>query len=328
MELPSILSNREAYRRSLQNNLRDVLGDVTSLDSQQMGHASLRGPTAAQQQQNHQQQQFQPNGGGAASSLLRSPQSSLLAQSLGGSPSQFTQSAGLGSPSAFPRGGPPQTAEDYLLAKATENRLITQAAKAAFLQQTIAAQQNKTLNDAYVALLRDKAHGKMMAVGAAPSGGVGQMASNIPHSMLYASLGATTALQNQQAAAMMSPNQHHQQFIAGNNSSQALGVGGLVGGGAAGPTENKKQKIAQTLKALGTNLRSRYDPFIDCLDIEDPEEETSRRSRGGVSEHFPERLFRMLEDVEKEGKTGKFLFATAAVAAAIHACMHACGRLA
>jgi len=65
----------------------------------------------------------------------------------------------------------------------------------------------------------------------------------------------------------------------------------------------KRIKTAQTLKALGTSLRSRYDPFIDCIDLEDPEPECTRRARGGVSEHFPERLHRMLIDLEQEGNT-------------------------
>jgi len=68
------------------------------------------------------------------------------------------------------------------------------------------------------------------------------------------------------------------------------------------PSEQKK--ISQTLQALGTNLRSRTDPYIDVSNYVDPVVESTppaARTRGGVSEPFPEKLHRMLVQVQKEG---------------------------
>jgi hypothetical protein len=59
----------------------------------------------------------------------------------------------------------------------------------------------------------------------------------------------------------------------------------------------------EVLKALGTNLRAKSDPYIDVSSVVDPIPEeviTLCRTRGGVSEPFPEKLHRMLSDVEKD----------------------------
>lgn len=66
--------------------------------------------------------------------------------------------------------------------------------------------------------------------------------------------------------------------------------------------------VAQTIngqraiEALGASLRSKTDPYIDVAEMKDlyPEDTALRRSRGGVSEQFPEKLHRML--IEMEGK--------------------------
>jgi hypothetical protein len=59
----------------------------------------------------------------------------------------------------------------------------------------------------------------------------------------------------------------------------------------------------KALEALGSNLRSKIDPYIDVADVKgpDPEDSTLRRTRGGVSEPFPEKLHRMLEEIDKQG---------------------------
>lgn len=61
----------------------------------------------------------------------------------------------------------------------------------------------------------------------------------------------------------------------------------------------------KALEALGCSLRSKTDPYIDVSEMPDPDPDDSalRRTRGGVSEPFPEKLHRMLEDIEKEGKS-------------------------
>jgi len=255
-QLPNLLSNREAYRRSLQSSLHDVLGDLSS-DAQQMGHiASLR--REQQQQQQHEQllqQTAKPTAAAAGglnpqassfnmSMLLRNPQTSLLTQSLGGaSPAYFAQAASLMGLNLPTDNG----SNNLLLAKfAAENQMIARAANAALLQSLATQRRNKVLEE----LLRGKS---------AP--------------------GAAAAHQhtNSNASAAMHPSLLHAASLA--SAPQV-------------PTKEeaareKKQKIAQTLKALGANLRSRYDPFIDCIDIEDPEEEAAQRSRGGTSVPSP-----------------------------------------
>jgi len=59
----------------------------------------------------------------------------------------------------------------------------------------------------------------------------------------------------------------------------------------------------KTLEALGSNLRSKTDPYIDVSNMKDPDPEDSAlsRTRGGVSEPFPEKLHRMLQEIEKDG---------------------------
>lgn len=63
------------------------------------------------------------------------------------------------------------------------------------------------------------------------------------------------------------------------------------------------KKNANALEALGSSLRTKTDPYIDVSSLQDPnpEDSTLRRTRGGVSEPFPEKLQRMLQEVEEEG---------------------------
>jgi hypothetical protein len=67
------------------------------------------------------------------------------------------------------------------------------------------------------------------------------------------------------------------------------------------PTKNG----IKALEALGSSLRSKTDPYIDVSAVEDPDADDSnlRRTRGGVSEPFPEKLHRMLDEAEERGQT-------------------------
>lgn len=59
----------------------------------------------------------------------------------------------------------------------------------------------------------------------------------------------------------------------------------------------------KALEVLGTSLRTKTDPYIDVAELKgpNPDDSTLRRTRGGVSEPFPEKLHRMLREVEEKG---------------------------
>lgn len=58
-----------------------------------------------------------------------------------------------------------------------------------------------------------------------------------------------------------------------------------------------------TLAALGNSMRKKSSPYIDTSGMADPPayELSRRRTRGGVTEPFPEKLHRMLLEIEKDG---------------------------
>ena len=66
------------------------------------------------------------------------------------------------------------------------------------------------------------------------------------------------------------------------------------------PNSASKIPGGKALEALGSCLRSKTDPYIDVSDMADPDTQDNNltRTRGGVSEPFPEKLHCMLEDVE------------------------------
>ena len=65
------------------------------------------------------------------------------------------------------------------------------------------------------------------------------------------------------------------------------------------------KKITSALAALGSSLRSKTDPYIDVANVQDPNHQdiVLRRTRGGVSEPFPEKMHRMLKETEEEGNS-------------------------
>lgn len=86
-----------------------------------------------------------------------------------------------------------------------------------------------------------------------------------------------------------------------------------------------QEKVEQTppphaLEALGCSLRKKDDPYIDVSALQDPDPKDSfvRRTRGGVSTPFPEKLHQILVDVEKERKTAIISFFSHGRAFAVH----------
>jgi hypothetical protein len=64
-----------------------------------------------------------------------------------------------------------------------------------------------------------------------------------------------------------------------------------------------QKKDDALLKKLGSTLPRRSDPFVDVSKIRGPlaTDEALRRNRGGVTETFPEKLQRMLAEIEVDG---------------------------
>ena len=75
-----------------------------------------------------------------------------------------------------------------------------------------------------------------------------------------------------------------------------------------------------TLKELGASLRQKASPYIDVADAADPDPTDSRvkKTRGGVTEPFPERLHRLLLEIKQDGKGDVVSFLPHGRAFAIH----------
>lgn len=68
-------------------------------------------------------------------------------------------------------------------------------------------------------------------------------------------------------------------------------------------TPGSEMDSESTLAALGNSMRKKSSPYIDASAMADPPEFelARRRTRGGVTEPFPEKLHRMLLEIEKDG---------------------------
>lgn len=76
----------------------------------------------------------------------------------------------------------------------------------------------------------------------------------------------------------------------------------LFSQGSKDASTMKPEQVMCTLKALGTTLRSKSDPYIDTSALPDPG--TPNVPRGGVEELFPDKLHRMLRESEERGESG------------------------
>eukprot|EP00540_Astrosyne_radiata_P023174 CAMPEP_0116865142 /NCGR_PEP_ID=MMETSP0418-20121206/25231_1 /TAXON_ID=1158023 /ORGANISM="Astrosyne radiata, Strain 13vi08-1A" /LENGTH=209 /DNA_ID=CAMNT_0004500477 /DNA_START=124 /DNA_END=753 /DNA_ORIENTATION=- len=81
----------------------------------------------------------------------------------------------------------------------------------------------------------------------------------------------------------------------------------MEGFASAATAEVSKDSNEEALEALGSSClerRKNKSPYFDASALQDPDPIAlaNRRTRGGVTEPFPEKLHRMLKEVEKEGK--------------------------
>ena len=84
---------------------------------------------------------------------------------------------------------------------------------------------------------------------------------------------------------------------------------------------SKSQEPAKdTLQEIGTTLRVKTSPYIDVADAADPDPTDSRvkKTRGGVTEPFPEKLHRLLKEIEDDGNGDVISFYSHGRAIGIH----------
>jgi hypothetical protein len=74
----------------------------------------------------------------------------------------------------------------------------------------------------------------------------------------------------------------------------------------------------KVLKVLGSNLRGKSDPYIDVSRLAFTKEQEPQMIRGGVTDPFPQKLYRMLEEVEEQGKAHIISFHPHGRALSIH----------
>ena len=82
----------------------------------------------------------------------------------------------------------------------------------------------------------------------------------------------------------------------------------------------KKLNAEGTLAALGAAMRKKSSPYIDASHLSDPDPSdlARRRTRGGVTEPFPEKLHRMLLEVEESGDSNIISFFSHGRAFGVH----------
>ena len=120
----------------------------------------------------------------------------------------------------------------------------------------------------------------------------------------------------------------------GHQSSSLLGLFQLGGGGAPTPQgfsaalpvlpNNEASKSRgppkDALQEIGTTLRQKASPYIDVADAADPDPSDSRvkKTRGGVTEPFPEKLHRLLKEIADDGNDDVISFYSHGRAIGIH----------
>jgi hypothetical protein len=74
------------------------------------------------------------------------------------------------------------------------------------------------------------------------------------------------------------------------------------------------------LKELGASLRNKTAPYVDVSAASDPDpyDATVKKTRGGVTEPFPEKLHRLLQEIEKDGNDDVISFYSHGRAFGIH----------
>lgn len=198
----------------------------------------------------------------------------------------------------------PQQQHQLLLAVARQQeqaRLLDQARAAVIVAQE---RERLLMQQSYHTLLQNK----LCAPRGPPS------FSKITDALRYSLFSQVTQQQPNHLAALVVSQ-------GANRNNQALPLC-MRDGAPSGKVNNTSPTKA--LEALGSRLRSAVDPYIDVSSIVDKqpsaedEARQAKRTRGGVTEPFPEKLHRMLQEVEAEGKTDIVSFFSHGRAFAVH----------
>lgn len=171
------------------------------------------------------------------------------------------------------------SSEELLLAAATEKRMMDQT------QQRFAARQQAL---AEKTLESRRLYNESLLLMMKNGGSSNPAAAGLGNGLL------------QQGLMQQFSKQQHQKLAAASVPSLQQG---------------NNSKVA--IKVLGTSLRKKDSPYLDVSQLQDPDI-SDKRTRGGVTEPFPEKLHRMLEEVQKQGKDDIISFFSHGRAFAVH----------
>ena len=284
-------TNTNNLNRTLQQSLQEVLMEVSLESGRLMGApaAAPRNPLL------HHNLGFSPfnmaglGGGGRASrsaslstsAVASNPYAAFLGGAGAAAAGSSSASAG-GAAQMRPSEALGMSTEELLLAAATEKRMIEQSQRIAARQHALAEktlESRRLYNESLLALMKSNSN----------SGG-----NN--HGLLQQGRFPQFSKQQQPTAPSV------------NQMTLAGAVPPFQGG-------NNQSKVA--IKVLGTSLRKKDSPYLDVSNLQDPDV-SDKRTRGGVTEPFPEKLHRMLEEVQKSGKDDIISFFSHGRAFAVH----------
>ena len=281
----SSLSN--TLRQSLQEVLREVSFDNHRLMGASFDAAPSRNPLVGQQNLNRWSSFSLPSFASTTpiaptntSSTLQAALGSVFASSdmafgsFGGASSSSNSAGAVSSSGIRPSEVLGMTTEELLLAAATEKRMLEATQRVVMSrQQTLAEktlESRRLYNESLLALMKSRA-------AAAP---IGQH-PNINNTGLVGIMsGATTSGLLQQGLL---------QHLSKKQPSPAPQVAHNFTAASVPALADAESKTA--IKVLGTSLRKKDSPYLDVSRLQDPDV-SDKRTRGGVTEPFPEKLHR------------------------------------
>jgi hypothetical protein len=169
--------------------------------------------------------------------------------------------------------------EELLFAAATEKRMLEASQRAAVARQQSLAEKTlesrRLYNESLLALMKG-------CGSSAPTASHASINNNHNNTGLVGLMNGTSGLLQQDLLQQLSKKQAP---AAPAHTLTAAAVPALA------DTETKT-----AIKVLGTSLRKKDSPYLDVSRLQDPDV-SDKRTRGGVTEPFPEKLHRYVEDM-------------------------------